>query len=207
MKIAQYTSQERAIAAADSGGIRQRWAYGLRLLNDKEKIARGGGLKHGVAEAIIAAAGKRGHILSEREIRYRLQCARTYPTEAQIGNAVADFGTWHDLIQARFPAIPAPEGEPPADWRTQAEKDHARARALADLFGEQGSLFPLGQFEPAEVTLKELVTYADEQDELTERFAEHGRKRREYLAQLLDAAEGDESITWDEAQRRLDATP
>jgi hypothetical protein len=204
MKLAQYTSQERAIAAADSSGIRQRWAWGLRLLNDKEKLAPAGGLKHGVADQLIAAAAKRGHKLSASEIRWRLQCARTYPTEAQIAAVCSDFETWWDLTHAGFPAVPAPEGEPPADWRTQAEKDHARAQALADLFGEQGSLFPLSQFEPAEVTLKELVTYADEQDDLTERFAEHGRKRREYLARLLDAAGGDESVTWAEAQCRLD---
>ena len=32
-------------------------------------------------------------------------------------------------------------------------------------------------------------------------------RRRLYLDDLLDAADGDESVTWDEAQRRLDATP
>jgi len=205
MKLAQYTSQERAIAAADSSGIRQRWAWGLRLLNDKEKLAPAGGLKHGVADQLIAAAAKRGHKLSASEIRWRLQCARTYPTEAQIAAVCSDFETWWDLTHAGFPAVPAPDGEPPADWRTQAEKDHDAACALVDLFGEQGALFPLSQFEPAEVTLKDLEDYTERQEQITANFAETSRKRREYLTSLVGAVGGDMSVTWDEAQRRLDA--
>jgi hypothetical protein len=55
MKLAQYTNQERAIAAADSGSIRQRWMYGLRLLADQDKLAPAGGLRHGVTDALMAA--------------------------------------------------------------------------------------------------------------------------------------------------------
>ena len=87
----------------------------------------------GVTDQLIAAATARGFKLSEREVRYRLQCARTYPTEAEIGNVIADFDTWFDLIQAKFPTYKAPDGEPPADHRTEAERehDHARFPALA----------------------------------------------------------------------------
>ncbi len=200
MKLAQYTGQERVIAAADSGGIRQRWLYGLRLLADQEKLAKGGGLKNGVSDALIAAAAKRGIKLSDREIRWRLQCARAYPTEAQFGNAVTELKTWHDLTQAGFPQVPAPPGELPADWRTKAERDHDRARMLADLTGEQGTLFPLSQFEPEEATLKDLLDYTDEQDDLTARFVAHGERRRTYLNQLIDAVDGDLAKTWAEAE-------
>jgi hypothetical protein len=202
MKLAQYTNQEKAIAAADSGGIRQRWMWGLRLLRDQEKIARGGGLRHGVAEALISAAAKRGHKLSASEIRYRLQCGRTYPTEAQIAKVLGDFETWWDLIQARFPPFDAPLGETPADWRTATERQHDLARALAELTGRQNSFWPLSQFEPEETTLKELVAYADEQDELTGRFVTRGRERRQELGELIDAAGGDLGMLWAEAERR-----
>ena len=67
-------------------------------------------LKHGVTEQLIAAAKRAGFKLSQTEIRYRLQCARTYSTEGQIANAVGDFGSWHDLIQARFPPYKADPG-------------------------------------------------------------------------------------------------
>ncbi len=107
MRVAQYTSQEKAIASADSGGIRQRWMYGLRLLNDEEKIAPAGGLRHCVTDALIRGAEKQGHRLSAREIQRRLQCARTYPTESQIRHAVSAFETWHDLVAAGFPPFEA----------------------------------------------------------------------------------------------------
>jgi hypothetical protein len=205
MKLAQYANQERAIAAAGAATIRQRWLWGLRLLHDEEKITAAGNLRHGVIEALIESAARRNIKLGEREIRRRLQCARTYPTEAQIGRAVADFETWHDLSAASFPVYEAPAGEPPADHRTATERERDRARALADLIGEQGSLFPLSQFEPSEVTLKDLDDYAREQEQITASFAETSRKRREYLARLAGAVGGDMSATWEQAQTALDA--
>jgi hypothetical protein len=200
MKTAQYLQAEKAISAADSGGIRGRWLYGLRLLRDTEKMSKGGGgLKHGVAETLIAAYKKRGWKLSHTEIRRRIQCARAYPTEAQISQIMADFKTWTDLQTAGFPPVPIPEGEPLADHRTPEEVRHDRARQLADLADPQGALFPLSRFEPVTTTLKELADYADEQEALTARFAAHDAKRRAYLDDLIEAADGDLSATWQDA--------
>lgn len=82
MKVTQYVRQERAIASADSGGIRERWIWGLRLLRDPDAMSSPKSLRHGVADQLMAAAARAGRKLSDREIRWRLQCARTYPTEA-----------------------------------------------------------------------------------------------------------------------------
>lgn len=209
MKTAQYIRQEKAINAADAGGIRERWLWGLRLLRDPDAFTPGSSqLKPGRADELVKAAEAAGLKLTDREIRYRLQCARAYPTEAQIRNAGSEFAGWTELRSAGFPAIEAPEGEPPADHRTPAERDHDRARALIDLIGEQGTLFPLSDFEPVVTTLKELSAYAEQMRELTNRFAERDRKRWEYLARLIDAADGDLSMTWQEAHNRLpDADP
>jgi hypothetical protein len=208
VKTTQYIRQERAIASADSGGIRQRWIWGLRLLRDAEAFSPGSGqLKPGRADLLIKAAKSAGMKLSEREIRYRLQCARAYPTETQIRHACAEFDDWSALRAAGFPAIAAPDGEAPADHRTEAERDHDRARALVDLIGEQGALFPLRDFEPMETTLKELVEYAEQQEAMTERFAAHGRKRREYLDCLIEAADFNLGMTWREAHDRLGGEP
>lgn len=198
MKPAQYVRAERAIAAADTKGIRERWLYGLRLLRDPEVMSPGGGgLRHGVADRLIGAAKARGFRLSARELQYRIQCARAYATESQIRNAVADFGAWRDLIQAGFPAYDAPQDEPPADHRSKDERarDHARRMLNPD----QLTLFPLDQFEPTQSTLKDLIDYATEQDAITERFAERGRERRAYLAELVAASGEDLSITWQHA--------
>lgn len=205
MKIAQYMHQENAIAAADSGGIRERWLWGLRLLADEEKIAPAGGLRHGVATKLIAEAAKRGLRLSEREIQRRLQCARTYPTDAQIRQALADFETWDELHRANFPDYEAPPGEPAADHRTASERNHDRARQLAGLTDPQGTLFPLSQFEPAETTLKELSDYADEQAEITSRFVARDAERRAYLDGLIAAAGDDLSWTWQQAHEAWEA--
>jgi hypothetical protein len=206
MKTTQYVRQENAITASDSNGIRERLMWGLRILRDSEAMAASGrSLRHGVAEQLIAAAGvnsKGRNRLSEQEIQRRLRAARAYPTETQIRNAVTDFDTWHDLVAAGFPPYDAPEGEPPADYRTPAEQRHDRARALADTVGEQGSFFPLSVFEPVTTTLKELADYADEQEAITERFAAHDKKRRDYLDGLIKAADGDLSTTWQAAIER-----
>ena len=132
-----------------------------------------------------------------------MQCARTYPTEGEFRHAVAEFETWRDLASANFPAYEAPEGEPPADHRTDAERDRDRARALMDLIGDQGSLFPLRLFEPATTSLKELLDYTEQQEALTARFVEHGRKRRAEMDRLIAAAGNDLSMLWQEALNRL----
>jgi len=198
MRTRAYGDAERPIKAADTSGIRERWLYGLRLINDPDILAPAGGLKHGVAARLIEVAARRGVKLSEREIQYRIQVARKYPKDSQIRTACADFETWSDLRSANFPAYEADPGEPDADWRTKAERDHANAQQLLDLVGEQGALFPY-DFEPAETSLKDLVAYAEEQAALTDRFAERDRKRAAYLEELRAAVEDDLSASWRDA--------
>lgn len=206
MKASQHIRQVKAIEDADSGGIRERWMFGLRILRDPEQMTDSGkSLRHGAAELLIAAAGldsKGRKRLNDQEIQRCLRCARAYPTEAQIRMAATDFGSWSELVQAGFPAYDAPEGEPPADHRTDAERERDRERTIVDLTGEQGVLFPLSDFEPSTTTLKELVAYADEMEGWTARRVDHDRKRREDLASLIEAAGGDLSVTWHAALLR-----
>lgn len=197
MKTTQYVRQEQAIAAADSGGIRERWMWGLRLLRDPDAFTPGSTqLKPGRADELIKAAAAAGRKLSVREIQYRLQSARMYPTETEITHACAQFGEWSALRAAGFPAYQPTLDEPPADHRTEAERARDRARALAERIGEQGALFPLSDFEPTTTTLKELHEYAEQQEAITARFVAHGEKRRVYLARLTEAVDGDLDATW-----------
>jgi hypothetical protein len=193
---------EKGIVAADGGGIWERWRYGLRLLADPEAIANGngGGLKHGFADRLIEAATAKGLRLSQREIQWRLQCARTYRTDSQMRNAVSRFETWHDLVAARFPAIEGDPDEQPADYRTTSERRHELARqlALAGL-GNQGRLFPLEEYEPTIATLRDLFKYTDDQDDITAGFVKIGRERRKYLTTLAGAVGYDLEQTWQAA--------
>lgn len=197
MKTTQYIRQENAIAAAEAGGMRERWMFGLRLLRDLEFFAPGSSqLKPGRTEELVKAAKAAGRNLSEREIRRRIQCARTYRTESEFGRAVAEFQSWRALAEAGFPQFDGEDGDLPADHRTEAERKRDFARIVADMVGEQGTLFPLDRYEPADSTLKDLEDYYAEMSGLTERFAKRDRQRREYLDRLKAAAAGDLSTTW-----------
>jgi hypothetical protein len=203
VKTTQYVRIERAIAAADKAAIRERWLYGLRVLRDPDAFNKGSSqLKPHFGEAIVKASRAAGYRLSIRELGYRTQLARIYPTEWQINKVCEDFDQWNDLRKAGFPPYEAPAGEPSADHRTQAEKRRDRARALLDAIGEGATFFRLSDYEPSISLLKELEDYALQQDELTARFVEHGRKRREYLETLIEAADGDLSVTWQAAHER-----
>jgi hypothetical protein len=203
MKTTQYIRIERAISAAATNDIHERWIWGLRLLRDPDAFAPGSTqLKPGRAEELVRAAKAAGFRLSEREIQYRLKAARSYPTESQIAQAAAEFSNWTALVGNGFPDFGAPEGEGPADHRTEAERQRDHARALTDILGEQGTLFPLQDFEPNETPLKVLASYADEMADLTARFQKRDRERRAYLNALIEAADGDLSVTWQTAHER-----
>ena len=124
MKTTQFIRQLKAIEAAEASGIRERWLFGLRLLRNPDYVTESGkSLRHGVAEQLIAAAGRNAKgrkRLSEQEIQRCLRLARAYPTEAQIRHAVTDFETWRDIVAAGFPPYEAPEGEPPAEEQALA---------------------------------------------------------------------------------------
>lgn len=76
MKTLRYVKQEKSIALCDGGAIRGRWRWGLRLLRDPEAMSTEKSLKHGISEQLVAGAKRADLKLSEREIRYRIQCAK-----------------------------------------------------------------------------------------------------------------------------------
>ena len=213
MRYARYLRLEKYIAASDTGGILERWRYGRRLLEDDTATTPAGNLRHGVLDRLTTNASARGFKLSEREIRYRLQCARTYGTEAEIGTASADFGDWTSLREAGFPAVEVPPDAEPCDPRDADERHRDTARTLARRAGhdatepEQLALFeyfPDDRFGETS-TLADLAKYTQEMAELTERFAQRDRERAAYLARLVDAAGGDLSVTWEQAHALLDS--
>jgi hypothetical protein len=211
MKITQYIRIERAISAAAKNDIRDRWLWGLRILNDPHAFAPGSSqLKPGRADEFVRATKAAGFPLTVREIQYRLQCARAYPYESQIAHASSQFEDWTELRSAGFPAFEPEEGERPADWRNEAERRTDLARALAaagEMSDDQLALFPLDRYEPAVATLKEISDYAADMAELTARFAAKDQERGAYVATLIEAADGDLSTTWGVAHHRAFGEP
>lgn len=96
---------EQEIRDHDAGAIRHRWEFGRTALSDPELTDQAGRLKHDGADALISALAEDGAKLSRREIEYRVQCAQTYRTEAQIHAACVQFGNWRNLVQAAFPSV------------------------------------------------------------------------------------------------------
>lgn len=201
-----YRRIEKAIAAADAGTVWERWLYGRRLLCDPSATTPAGELRPGKMAELVEAAHRAGVRLSEDEILARLAAAQAYPAESQIRRARAAYGTWEALTEAQFPEFEADAGEQPYDPRTAAERAQQAERQLA--LGEPDQLalfdlFPSDRYSELS-TLAELAKFAAECAETTERFAARDRKRAEYLAALVGAAEGDMSKTWADAQAALD---
>jgi hypothetical protein len=145
-----------------------------------------------VQEGLLHDAAEAGIKLSASEIKYRLQAARAYGTKAAIASIAGVSGSWRSLCDAGFPPAEVPADVPEEPETGQAPFDFGR--------WEQVELFP--GFTPA-VTLLELETYCKEQDRMTENFAARGARRRAYLGELVAAAGGDMTVSYDQARRAL----
>ncbi len=136
MKYRQFNRLEHQIHGTGSASIMLRWKWGRLVLCTEDLTDPNGRLRWGAINELIAKAAARGWKLSDREVRYRVQCARTYLTEAQIRHVCAEFEYWSDLRTAGFPpvevaesAAPQPPGEP-HDPRPPHEKRDAAVRQL-----------------------------------------------------------------------------
>jgi hypothetical protein len=212
VRDSKYLRYEKRIAASDTGGILERWTMAQALLADGKKATPAGNLRHGALERILADAKAAGLPLTEREIQYRLKCARAYASEAEIRTACSDYKTWSELRAAGFPPVQVPLGADtdPFDPRNPAEKARDAGRELARVEQEEAGQLALFEFFPPErgfselSTLAELDKHAEEMAEWTARHIRRDRERRAYVDRLIAAVRGDMSKTWAEAQAALD---
>lgn len=155
---------------------------------------------------LIERAARSGRKLSEREIQWRLQCARAYPTEAQIRNAITDFGTWLALIQAGFPAYEAPsDARPynPLETDELAQQHEAQTQRIVEDEQYDGALIPRDAF-PDSTPLAEIDRWTDRELELAARFTDKAQRRRFYVDGLIKAVGSDwreRHVTLGEAER------
>lgn len=211
--FAAYGRLEKAIAAADTGSIRQRWEYGRRLLVDKTKSTESENLKNGVLEGLVGAARRQGVTnVGRREIQHRLQAARLYPGEAHIAYICAQYESWGALRAAAFPPVQLPlDADPdPYDPRTREEKARDTGQALdgaAEKAAGQLELFAYFKDDAFDElsTIAELRKHAVEMREWTERQAKADDRRVAYVDKLSAAVGGDESRTWADANAALAA--
>lgn len=215
-RYTRYLRLEKNIAASDTGGILERWTFGRRLLMDgKAMSASRRSLQPGVALRLIAEAKAAGYkMLSEREIQYRLQAARTYETEAQIRSAAADLGTWRSLCDAGFPQVEVADPGEPHDPRDADEKwrdfrndmDRLKRRNPSQLELPFDMRLP-HYFNPEtrgpRVKIGVLVRDCDESERMTANYAKRDAEKRAYVNELLAAVDGNEEATALEAEARI----
>jgi len=206
---ADYLRHERRIATDETDSIIARWTWGRQILLDNERMSpTGKSLRHGVADNLIAKATRRGHKLSRQEIERRLQAGRTYPTMVQIREALTNFESWDALARAGFPPVDRPDGEADFDPRsdTEAAAGNARQgrRLLASIgVGQQSfDLWPEDRFGD-DSPLAEMAKYVEEQAAITARFAARDDRLLNHFQLLLDAADGDLTVTWGAAEELL----
>lgn len=211
MRMTRYLRMEKNIAASDTGGILERWRFGRRLLMDDKATTPNGNLRHGVQDRLITEATQSGYKLSKSEIQRRLQCARTYPTEAQITHAVGDFGAWRDLAAANLPPVEMPDGAEiydPRDadekWRDFKNEQERRKREnpsqeLLDL--ELPEHFSHDTYSPR-TPVSTLIAACDESERMTANFVKRDTERRAYVTELAAATNGNLDMPWIEAEAR-----
>lgn len=101
------------VDAAEGEGIRERWLFGRRIVDEYGE----GQLPHGLLDSLKEQTGK-----SHRELKRRVQFARLAPTEEKLGHAVTQFQSWHALVNHGLPSgldplliSETPEWETPQD--------------------------------------------------------------------------------------------
>ncbi|MGH2899817.1 MAG: hypothetical protein ACRDMZ_14180 [Solirubrobacteraceae bacterium] len=195
-----YRRLQRAIVRDDRRGIEARWLYGRALIADPRKMsAAGKSLRDGAIETLIADARAIGSSLSRREIQYRIQCARAYPTVAQLRTAACAFEDWTALREAGFPAlgpstqVPDPEAELDALEATDSQEH------------EQLSMFPdiVRGVPLTQATMRDVEAYAAEMRAMTASFARRDEERAEHLAKLRAVVGDDPAVLYVDAVAAL----
>ena len=80
---------EARIAVSDATGIQARWEFGQALLAQRV----GKQLPAGLLARVCADVG-----VSRSELQKRVRFAERYPTDVEVRNAVAQFGSWHRIV-------------------------------------------------------------------------------------------------------------
>lgn len=214
MRNTRYLALEKHIADSAASDTIQRWRYGQHLLHDSKRITPAGHLKQGVLAELIGIAAQCGVKLLEREIQWRLKCARTYSTETEIRTASSEFGDWTGLRNAGFPPVEVADPGEPYDPRSVTEKlgdlgDEQKRRKKDQ---EQPALPGLSRLELPNIfshethgprtPVRSLLTEAETDVQLAKNFGKLADEKLTYATQLAGATGGNLDMSWYEAEAR-----
>jgi hypothetical protein len=97
---------EQRIDRAEAEGIEARWEFGRWMLTHVSAGRRK--LPDGFLAGLARATGK-----SERELRYRAQFARECSALDAVRQRVAEYGSWHELVEHLGGRTPTPRRRAP----------------------------------------------------------------------------------------------
>lgn len=137
---------DQAVDVAEGEGLRARWEFGRDLLGHRA----GKKLPTGLLDEVVDRTGK-----SRSELQCRIRFAERFPDEVSLCNAVAQFGSWHavvndalsttrDLTPVPDELAPLPEGsfrvivaDPPWQYGNKATRgaaeDHYATMTIEEL--------------------------------------------------------------------------
>lgn len=104
MSLKTLIELDQRVDAAEGDGIRARWEFGRELLTERV----GKQLPKGRLDEVVAEIGK-----SRQEIGYRMMFAERFPTEAEVSNAIGNFGSWYEIVNRALPRAPKPPIDTP----------------------------------------------------------------------------------------------
>jgi hypothetical protein len=120
---------DKRIDESEADALRDRWEFGKLMLAERV----GKQLPKGMQAQLVQATGK-----SEREIRYRMQFAEKYPSEAEVGKALPTFESWSQVIKSM--ATPRPKREPKPTPQLEARQEELDLRMDTPLDATKSSV-------------------------------------------------------------------
>jgi|SRR5215831_2010472 len=86
---AELLELDHRVDEAEGEGIRARWEFGRGLLRQRV----GKQLPAGLLDELADLTGK-----SRQELGYRMRFAERFPSEAEVANAIGNFGSWYRIV-------------------------------------------------------------------------------------------------------------
>jgi hypothetical protein len=201
-----YLKREIAIMKGERGDTEQRWHYGCDLIKERKGFSK---LPKGRLNELIVEAVRAGLKLSEREIQRRIKLATVYGSLAELRHAVTEFGSWHDLVQAGFPAVEIDEEDPIEEMEeVGVATPNVVEMPLFDIPGFKPTLRINGKkVDLADATVRQAIDYRDMCREMHANFGRTVAQVESTVDVMIAGCDGDLDANALDAWRRATSPP